>query len=52
MKRVADAGEPPVVVPVVVVAVDIHLALAVPVVERGELYGASSATPPLEFSRG
>ncbi len=33
MKRVADAGEPVVVVPIVVVTVDIDLALAVPPVE-------------------
>ncbi|KKR41614.1 MAG: hypothetical protein UT78_C0023G0005 [Candidatus Nomurabacteria bacterium GW2011_GWF2_40_12] len=35
MKRVADASEPPVVIPVVVVAVDVHVALVVPVIERG-----------------
>ena len=33
MKRVADTREPPVVIPVVVVAVDVHLALIVPTVE-------------------
>ena len=37
MKRVAHASKPPVVVPVVVVAVDVHLALVVPTVERGEI---------------
>jgi len=42
MKRVADAREPPVVVPVVVVAVDVHVALVVPPVERGELYKTPS----------
>jgi len=36
MKRVSDAGEPPAVVPVVVVAVDVHVALAVPPVEGAE----------------
>ena len=37
MKRFAKPGEPPVVIPVVVVAVDIHVALVViPLVERGE----------------
>ena len=35
MKRVAEAGEPPVVVPVIVVAVDVHVALVVPAVEGG-----------------
>ncbi len=35
MKRVAQASEPPVVIPVVVVAVDIHVTLVVPPVERG-----------------
>jgi hypothetical protein len=36
MKRVADAGEPPIVIPVIVVAVDIHIALTiVPAVEGG-----------------
>ncbi len=35
MKRVSDTGEDPVVVPVVVVAVDVHVALAIPAVERG-----------------
>jgi len=33
MKRVADTGKPPVVVPIVVVAVDVHFALVVPTVE-------------------
>jgi hypothetical protein len=37
MKRVANTGEPPVVVPVVVVAVDVHLALVVPTIERDEI---------------
>lgn len=53
MKRVANAREPPVVVPVVVVAVDVHLALVVPTVERGvALYGVSSASLLLEYGRG
>lgn len=52
MKWVANTGEPPVVVPVVVVAVDVHLALVVPTVERGvALYGVSSISLPLEYSR-
>ncbi len=52
MKRVANTGEPPVVVPVVVVAVDVHLALVVPTVEHGvALYGVSSISLPLEYSQ-
>ena len=52
MPRVANTGEPPVVVPVVVVAVDVHLALVVPTVERGvALYGVSSISLPLEYSQ-
>jgi hypothetical protein len=36
-KRVAHASEPPVVIPIIVVAVDVHVALVViPLVERGE----------------
>ena len=35
MKRVAEASDPPVVIPVIVVAVDVHVALVVPPVERG-----------------
>jgi len=49
MKRVAKPREPPIVVPVVVVAIDVHLALVVPVVEHGELYKMPSVPPPLEF---
>ena len=53
MKKVANASKPPVVVPVVVVAVDIHLALVIPTVECGvALYRVSSASPPLEHSQG
>ena len=38
MKRVAEAGKPPVVVPVVVVAVDVHVALVVvPPIKRGRI---------------
>jgi hypothetical protein len=48
MKRVAHAREPPIVVPVVVVAVDVHVALAIPPVERGESYAAPSWPPPVE----
>ena len=52
MKRFSDASEPPIVVPVVVVAVDVHVALVIPAVERGELYDKPSMPPPLEYSQG
>lgn len=35
MKRIAKARKPPVVIPVIVVAIDIHIALVVPAVEGG-----------------
>ena len=35
MKRVAEASKPPVVIPVVVVAIDVHVALVIPAVEGG-----------------
>lgn len=38
IKRVADAGKLPIVVPIVVVAVDVHVALVVvPPIERGRI---------------
>jgi hypothetical protein len=49
MKRVSDAGKPPVVVPVVVVAVDVHVALVVPAVERGKLCDKLSVSPPFDL---
>ena len=50
-ERVANTAEPPVVVPVVVVAVDVHVALIiVPPIERDELYKMPSSPPPLENS--
>ena len=53
MKRVAKTRKPPVVVPVIVVAIDVHLALVVPTVKRGvALYGVSSISLPLEYSQG
>lgn len=37
IKRVANAGKPPVIIPVIVVPVDIHVALVVvPLVESGQ----------------
>ena len=47
-ERVAKASEPPVVIPVVVVTVDVHVTLLVPAVERGELYRVPPMPPPLE----
>ena len=45
MKRVAHASEPPVVIPVVVVAVDVHVALViVPTVEGDYYINAARAT--------
>jgi len=38
MKKVADTGKPPVVIPVIVVTIDIHVTLVIVAVERGELY--------------
>jgi hypothetical protein len=49
-KKVADAGEPPVVIPVIVVTVDIHVALVAIAVES-EMYVLPSITPSLEYSR-
>ena|SRR3989344_122102 len=44
IKRVANAREPPAVIPVVVVAVDVELALVVPPVERGEFVRSAVCT--------
>jgi hypothetical protein len=33
MKKIAETREPPVVIPLIVVAVDIHVALVIPAVE-------------------
>ena len=52
MEQVAEASEPPVVVPVVVVAVDVHVALVIPPVERGEVCTVPSLALPVECSRG
>lgn len=52
MKRVAHTGKPPIVIPVIVVAVDVHLALVIPVVERGEMYKVPSRSLPIEYSQG
>ena len=48
MKRVAHATENIVVVPVVVVAVNVHVRLVVPPIERGERCVIPSGPPPLE----
>ena len=52
MKRVADTADPPVVVPVIVVAVDVHFALVVPPIERDELCSVPSMPLPIECSLG
>jgi hypothetical protein len=36
-ERFANASEPPVVIPIVVVTVDVDLAIVVPPVERGKI---------------
>ncbi len=51
MKKVADTAEPPIVVPVVVVAVHVHVALVVPAIEARELCKVPSVPLPLEYSR-
>ena len=42
MKRIADAAEPPIVVPVTLVAVAVHVALVVPPIE-GDVTNTRSA---------
>ena len=49
-KEVAAASKPPVVVPLVVVAVAVHVALVVPAVEGQELCNLPSVALPLECS--
>lgn len=51
MKRVANTRKPPIVIPVVVVVVDIHIAIVIEVVERGNLCKISSVPPSLEYSQ-
>lgn len=51
MKRVAHASEPPVVVPIVVVTVHVHVTLVLPQVEdRVALCEVPSIPPPAEYS--
>jgi hypothetical protein len=56
MKRVAwrgDTGQEPIVVPIIVVAIAVHVPLAVPAIERQiAMYGAPSVPPPIEYSQG
>ena len=52
VKIVADAAEPPVTIPAAVVAVDVHVVLIIPPVERGELCDVPSVPLPLDYSRG
>ena len=49
-QEVAATSEPPVVIPVVVVAVAIHVALVVIPVERDEMCNLPSFPPPFEYS--
>ncbi len=51
MKIVANTSKPPIVIPVVVVAIDIHIALVIEAVERGNLYKISSVPPSIEYSQ-
>ena len=51
MRILADAAQPPVVVPVVVVLVHVHVALVVPAVESGYLYKVPSISSSLEYSQ-
>jgi len=37
MKRVAKPREPPIIIPVIVVAIDIHATLVIPPIERREV---------------
>ena len=46
MKRVAEADEPPVVIPVILVPVDVHPALVVPAIEGGYVRHALLGTAP------
>ena len=53
MKRVAKTSEPAVVVPIIVVAVDVHVALAVPPAEdRESVQEAFRATASRLFDTG
>jgi len=52
VKRVADTAEEPVVIPVIVVAVDVHVALVIPLVERGDMCGTPSVPLPIDCSLG
>ena len=50
-KEVATPSKPPVVVPLVVVAVTVHVALVV-LVERDEMCNLPAISPPFEYSQG
>ena len=49
MKRIAEASEPPVVIPLVVVAVDVHITLVVVPTVEGNLYRSPSILSPIEI---
>ena len=51
MKRVSDTGKPVVAIPAFVVAIDVHVPLVVPTVERSvALCDTPPTPPPLEYS--
>lgn len=50
-KRVATPSKPPVVIPIIVVPIDVHIALVIPPVEGDEMYRRSSISPPPDYSR-
>ena len=46
-EKICDASEPPIVIPVVVVAVDVHVTLVIPLVESGHyVQNAVNVTTP------
>ena len=52
MKRVAEASAPPIVISIVIIAVDIDIPIVVPLVECGQLCEASSMSPSFEYPQG
>lgn len=52
MKGVANTTEPPIVIPIIVVLVDIHVTLVIPCVKGlvAEMYEVPPASPPIEYS--
>jgi len=52
MKRVATATEPPVVIPVIVIAVDVHVPLVVPPIEGRKIVQDTICPTTPEYSQG